>query len=372
MMNERSSKDPEKLKIGITHGDLNGIGYEIIIKALSDQRITDLLIPVIYGHSKVASYHRKSLNIDEFNFNVIKNPEGAIDKKVNIINCYEHDVKIELGKSTQIAGKLALDALNRAVEDIKKGSIDAIVTAPINKENIQSKEFNFPGHTEFFASAFNSNQQMMLMISKNLRVGVATGHMPLKEVTEHITPELIESKIRILNNSLLRDFGIRKPKIAVLGLNPHAGEMGLLGDEEEKIIKPVIKKLQDENFLVYGPFPADGFFGSNDYQQFDAILAMYHDQGLIPFKALAFDTGTNFTAGLPIVRTSPGHGTAYDLAGKDKAMPDSMLAAIYSAIDITKNRRLYNEISKNPLPVSAEVEGQEDESPDLTEEENND
>lgn len=370
-MNEISVNESGKLKIGITHGDLNGIGYEIIIKALSDNRIPELFIPVVYGHSKVASYHRKSLSIGEFNFNIVKNAENAVDKKVNLINIYEHDVKIELGQSTQIAGKLALDALKRAVEDLRKGSIDAVVTAPINKENIQSNEFSFPGHTEFFASSFNSRHHMMMMVSNDLRIGVATGHIPLKDVVDQITPQLIEGKLRIMNYSLLRDFGIRKPKIAVLGLNPHAGESGLLGKEEEEIITPVIRKLQDEDFLIYGPFPADGFFGSNDYRKFDGILAMYHDQGLIPFKSLAFDSGTNFTAGLPIVRTSPGHGTAYDLAGKDQASPSSMLAAIFTAIDIVNYRKMYEEISSEPLPISAEVEGQEDESPDLTEEEHN-
>jgi len=371
-MNELIINDnQERFLIGITHGDLNGIGYEIIIKALSDPRITEILTPVVYGHSKVASYHRKSVDVGEFNFHNIKNPDQALDKKINLINCSDEEVRIELGKSTPIAGKMARIALERAVNDLKRGKIHAVVTAPINKENIQSEDFPFPGHTEYFAANFNTRDYLMLMVSGNLRIGVVTGHIPLKDVPSKITPALLESRIRILNRSLLRDFGIRKPKIAILGLNPHAGENGLLGDEESKIITPVLKKLQEDGIWAYGPYPSDGFFGSDTYKKFDGILAMYHDQGLIPFKAIAFENGVNYTAGLPIVRTSPDHGTAYDLAGKDQASPSSMLAAIFLAVDIVRNRRVYDEISSDPLPISAEVEGQEDESPDLETEEPN-
>lgn len=352
----KSEENSGKFKIGITHGDLNGIGYEVIIKALKDQRLLELFTPLIYGHSKVASYHRKSVSDGDFNFHTVKNASGSIPKKVNLINCYEGDVKIELGVVTSIAGKLAYKALECAVEDLKRNNIDAVVTAPINKENIQSDNFHFPGHTEYFASKFGVEDYLMLMVSDKLRIGVMTGHMAFSKVPEALTEELLENKINILNNSLVKDFNIRKPKIAVLGLNPHAGEHGLLGEEEEKVIKPVVKRMFDQGIYVYGPYPADGLFGSDSYKQFDGILAMYHDQGMIPFKTLAFDEGVNFTAGLPIVRTSPAHGTAYDLAGKDQASSGSMSSAIYLALDILKNRSTYYENNKNPLPVSAENE----------------
>ncbi len=356
-MEKENVKIAEKesgFKIGITHGDLNSIGYEVIIKALKDQRILELLTPVVYGHSKVASYHRKSVNINEFNFNNVKSASNALEQKVNLINCYEGDVKIELGMMTSIAGSLAFKALECAVEDLKRNNIDAVVTAPINKENIQSEDFHFPGHTEYFASKFGVEDYLMLMVSKNLRIGVLTGHVALKEIHDVLNADLLEKKIKILNDSLVKDFNIQKPKIAVLGLNPHAGEHGLLGEEEENIIIPVVKKLFDNGVFVYGPYPADGLFGSDTYKQFDGILAMYHDQGMIPFKTLAFDEGVNFTAGLPIIRTSPAHGTAYDLAGKNQASCGSMRSAIYLALDILKNRHLYYEMNKDPLPLSSD------------------
>ncbi|MFC2106863.1 4-hydroxythreonine-4-phosphate dehydrogenase PdxA [Bacteroidota bacterium] len=352
---QENNRDKENIfKIGITHGDLNGIGYEVIIKALNDQRLLELFTPVVYGHSKVASYHRKSLSIGDFNFNTVRNASSSISQKVNLVNCFEGDVKIELGTVTSIAGKLAYKALEFAVEDLKRNNIDAVVTAPINKENIQSDSFHFPGHTEYFASKFGVEDYLMLMVSDKLRIGVLTGHMPLKEVPVIISEELLEKKIIILNDSLIKDFNIRKPKIAVLGLNPHAGENGLLGAEEENIIIPVIKKMFDSGIYVYGPYPADGIFGSDAYKQFDGIMAMYHDQGMVPFKTLAFDEGVNFTAGLPVVRTSPAHGTAYDLAGKNQASSGSMRSAIYLALDVLKNRHLYFEINKNPLPFSGD------------------
>ena len=338
-----------RIKVGITQGDINGIGYEVIIKSLMEPKVYELFTPIVYGSSKVASYHKKTLNIPEFNFNLIKKAELANPKRANIINCTEEEIKIDMGKSTQIAGAQSLLALQKAVADLKNKEIDVLVTAPIHKKNIQSPDFKFPGHTEFLAQYFNAQDYLMLMINETLRIGVITGHTALRNVPNLITEELILKKINVLKNSLIKDFGIRKPKIAILGLNPHAGDEGLIGDEEEKIIIPAINKANDRGILVFGPYPADGFFGSLNFRKFDGILAMYHDQGLIPFKALAFDTGINYTAGLPIVRTSPGHGTAYDIAGQDKASPDSIREAMYLACDIYKNRLEYEELTANPL-----------------------
>jgi 4-hydroxythreonine-4-phosphate dehydrogenase len=346
------SEIDNKPVIGITHGDINSISYEIIIKALTDSRIFELLTPVVYGSSKVASYHRKMLSVSDFAFNLIKKADLANPKRANIININDQEVKIELGKSTSIAGELALLSLENATEDLKKGLIDVLVTAPINKQNIQSKEFHFPGHTEYLANKFGAEDYLMLMVSNNIRIGVVTGHIPLREVFNQLTEELLLHKIQILHQSLIQDFGIRKPRIALLGLNPHASDNGLLGEEEARIIKPAIDKAFNSGMMVFGPYPADGFFGSSDFTKFDGILAMYHDQGMLPFKTLAFDSGVNFTAGLPIVRTSPAHGTAYDIAGKDEASFESFRAALYLATDIFYNRRQYAEMSINPLEMS--------------------
>ena len=340
----------EKIRIGITHGDLNGIGYEIIIKTFLDNRMLEQYTPVVYGVSKVASYHKKTVSAGDFSFNLIKNAGMANSRRANIINCYFDEVKIDLGKITDIAGELAYLALEAAVRDIKSKLLDFIVTAPINKANIQSDKFNFPGHTEYFAKQFEVDDYLMLMISDTFRIGVITGHIPLKDVPGKLSTDLILKKIRIMNDSLVRDFAVRKPKIALLGLNPHAGDGGLLGKEEEDIIAPAIKKAVDMDIMVYGPYPADGFFASGSFRKFDGILAMYHDQGLVPFKALAFHSGVNFTAGLPIVRTSPVHGTAYDLAGKNMASPESFREAVHLGKTIFKNRIMYEELHKNPLP----------------------
>ncbi len=342
----------DKIRVGITHGDINGISYEIIIKSLMDQRVLEMFTPIVYGHSKVASYYRKSIGVSEFMFNMIKHPDAASTKKPNMISCYDEEVKIEMGKVSPVAGKLAIRALEMATEDLRKGLIDVIVTSPVNKKNIQSEIFHFRGHTEYLAKEFNCSDYLMLMVSGKFRVGVVTGHIPLKDVPGVITEELIKSKINVLNDSLIRDFGVRKPRIAVLGLNPHAGEDGLLGDEEKKFIIPAINKAFNEGILVFGTYPADGFFGSENFQKFDGILAMYHDQGMIPFKSLSFQDGVNYTAGLPVIRTSPAHGTAYELAGKNMASPDSLCAAIYLAIDIYKKRIEFEEISENPLQLS--------------------
>ncbi|HOI86694.1 MAG TPA: 4-hydroxythreonine-4-phosphate dehydrogenase PdxA [Lentimicrobium sp.] len=346
------SENEKKPVVGITHGDINSISYEVIIKSFIDNRIFELLTPVVYGSSKVASYHRKMLNVSEFNFNLIKKADAANPKRANIVNINDQEIRIELGKSTQIAGELALLSLEAAVEDLKKGLIDVLVTAPINKQNIQSKNFHFPGHTEYLASRFGATDDLMLMVSNKLRIGMATGHIPLREVPGALTEELLLRKIGILHQSLLQDFAIRSPRIALLGLNPHAGDNGLLGEEEQRVIKPAIDKAFAEGKLVFGPFPADGFFGSGNYTQFDGILAMFHDQGMLPFKAFSFDSGVNYTAGLPVIRTSPAHGTAYELAGKDMASPDSFRAALYLACDIYNNRRMYADITANPLHVS--------------------
>lgn len=349
---ERVIEHDSKPIVGITHGDINSISYEIIVKSFVDNRIFELLTPVVYGSSKVASYHRKTLNAGDFTFNLIKRADTANPKRANIVNIHDQEVKIEIGKSTPIAGELALLSLEAAIEDLKKNYIDVLVTAPINKKNIQSKEFHFPGHTEYLANKFGVTDYLMLMVSHNLRIGVITGHIPLRDVPGQLNGELILRKIKILNQSLLQDFGIRSPRIAILGLNPHAGDEGLLGKEEIEIIKPAIDKANEMGIRVFGPFPADGFFGSSNFTQFDGVLAMYHDQGMLPFKSLSFDTGVNFTAGLPIIRTSPAHGTAYEIAGKDIASPDSFRAALYLACDIFNNRREYKAMTANPLQAA--------------------
>ncbi|MDX1629972.1 MAG: 4-hydroxythreonine-4-phosphate dehydrogenase PdxA, partial [Fulvivirga sp.] len=288
------------------------------------------------------AYYRKALKADDFNYSKVKEPGRLSKKKVNVVNCWDEMVDISVGTVTKEAGTASFKALVKVVDDMKAGLVDAVVTAPINKHNIQSEQFHFPGHTEFFTTKFDSKESLMFLVSENLRVGVVTGHIPLKEVSNAIGKNKIETKINIMEKSLQNDFGIKKPKIAVLGLNPHAGEDGLLGNEDQDIIKPVINKFRDVGKLIHGPFPADGFFGKGDYKKFDGILAMYHDQGLIPFKTIAFQTGVNYTAGLPIIRTSPDHGTAYSIAGKDEASEASMRRAIYLATDIFRNRQMNN------------------------------
>lgn len=345
-----SEKD-KKIRVGITHGDLNGISYEVIIKALNDNRLLEMFTPVIYGLSKVLSYNRKNLNLNDFNYKVVRNADQSQNQKVNIVNLSNEEIKIELGKSTEIAGSFAYKALEEAVQDLKENRIDVLVTAPLNKSNIQSKEFTFPGHTEYLTQRFDQSSSLMLMVHGDLRVGTITGHIPLKDVPGSISEELIFSKINILNESLKKDFGINKPKIAVLSLNPHAGDNGVIGNEDQEIISPALVTAKNSGIIVSGPFPADGFFGSDEYKNYDAILAMYHDQGLVPFKAFAFKGGVNFTAGLPVVRTSPAHGTAYDKAGKNSASHKSMREAIYLAIDIYRNRLNFEKMTRDPLPT---------------------
>jgi 4-hydroxythreonine-4-phosphate dehydrogenase len=341
--------EQHKIKVGITHGDINGIGYEIIIKALADSRILEMCTPVVYGSSKVAAYYRKAMDNEIFTFNSINSAKDANPKRPNIINCVNEEIRVELGKSTKAAGEAALSALDAAVRDLKSGDIDVVVTAPINKENIQSDTFNFPGHTEYFAKEFGTRNYLMLMVSDILKIGVVTGHIPVSQIGPSITKEKIVSNLRVLHKTMLEDFSIRKPRIAVLGLNPHAGDGGVIGDEEERIILPAIRQANDEGIIALGPYPADGFFGAGEFKKFDAVLAMYHDQGLIPFKSLAFESGINYTAGLPIIRTSPGHGTAYDIAGTGVASEESFRNALYLAIDLFENRKRFGVLSKNPL-----------------------
>jgi len=338
-----------KIRVGITQGDSNGVGYEVIIKTLADSRLLDFCVPVVYGSTKVFSYYRKLLNIDQISYNGIGITGDINPKMINIVNCVSDDLRVEPGKSTPDAAQAALRALQTAVADLKRGKIDVIVTAPFNKLTMQGAGFSFPGHTEFFAKSFESKDHLMILISDVLRVGVATGHIPLSEVATSLNKENILHNIRLLDRSMQRDFGIHKPRIAVLGVNPHAGDGGLLGKEEETIILPAITEAQKEGILAFGPYPADGFFGAAVYKRFDAVLAMYHDQGLAPFKALAFHSGVNFTAGLEVVRTSPAHGVAYDIAKEGTVIPDSFREAIYAACDILRCRKRYDESIANPL-----------------------
>lgn len=348
-----------KFTIGITQGDGNGIGYEVIIKALADERILDICTPVIYGSSKIFGFYRKQIhNLEQINTNVISSARDAHQKRVNILNCLPDNVFVEPGQSTPESAKSAMTALEWAVKDLKEGNIDALVTAPINKRAMVNEGFGYTGHTEYLEKEFGVNEVLMIMVSDQLKVGVVTGHIPLKDVPGRLSQEMIVSKLRLMRASLERDFATYSPKIAVLGLNPHCGDGGLLGDEEQSIILPAIQAANEEGILAFGPYSPDGFFGLGNYSRFDAVLAMYHDQGLIPFKALAFELGVNYTAGLPIVRTSPDHGTAYEMAGRDLADPRSMISSIYTAIDICNHRDEYDRLQEGKMTVkslSAEV-----------------
>ena len=337
--------------IAITHGDMNGISYEVILKTFAEPRVYEEFIPVLYGSSKAAAYHRKQLDIQGVNFNIINTIEEASPKKINLINCSDDDSKVDLGHSTPEAGKAAYSALERVVIDLKAGHIDALVTGPINKKNIQSESFHFPGHTEFLEDQLGEGKKaLMVLVNDVMRVAVVTGHIPVKDIAKTLSVAMITESLNILNSSLKKDFTIIRPRIAVLGLNPHAGDEGLIGTEEE-LIAEAIKEAGKKGILCFGPYPADGFFGAGTFKRFDGILAMYHDQGLIPFKTISMEQGVNFTAGLPVIRTSPAHGTAYDLAGKNEASEESFRQALFMAYDIFKNRRLNEEISANPLKV---------------------
>lgn len=353
-MNESNSDKPI---IGITLGDYNGIGPEITLKVLQNNQLSRICTPVVYGSMRILNRYRNLLDMKDWNLFGAQNIGQLNPKMTNIITCWQDPQEdIQPGKVTPEAGKGAFESLKRATEDLKAGKLDAIVTAPINKNNIQNDDFKFPGHTEYFAEMFAVKDPLMFMVSDILRVGVVTGHVSLREVAQHITKDKIMIRLQAMLSSLRGDFGIRKPRIAVLGLNPHAGENGLLGNEEQEIIEPAIKELRNKGQLVYGPYPADGFFAAQTYRKFDAVLAMYHDQGLTPFKTIAFNDGVNFTAGLPIVRTSPDHGTAYDIAGKNQADETSMRQAIFTACDIVSYRKSQAELEKNALKKNPVVE----------------
>ena len=338
-----------KIKIGITQGDVNGVGYEVILKTFADPAMLELCTPIIYGSPKVAAYHRKALDLPT-NFSIINSASEAADNRLSVVICTDDELKVEFSKPDVEAGKAALGALEKAIEEYREGLIDVIVTAPMNKHTIQSEGFSFPGHTEYIEEKLGDGRKALMILMKNdFRVALVTGHLPVSQIASTITKELIEEKLAIFNRSLKYDFGIGAPRIAVLSLNPHAGDEGLLGTEEQDVIVPAMKEMAAKGILCYGPYPADGFMGSGNFTHFDGILAMYHDQGLAPFKALAMDEGVNFTAGLPVVRTSPAHGTAYDIAGKGIASEDSFRQAIYVAIDVYRNRLREESARSNPL-----------------------
>jgi len=335
--------------IGFSIGDVNGIGIEVILKALSDNRMLDIMTPVIYGSEKALDFYKNLIAPTNIDLHKIKSINQVSSKKVNVISVCNENITISPGENSTAAGKYAFESLEAVTNDLAAAKIDVIVTGPINKKNIQSDQFNFPGHTEYLTSLSNADDSLMLMVHENLKVGVVTNHLPLSSVSKVLDKELIFKKLVLLNNSLKLDFGIASPKIAVLGLNPHAGENGMLGDEEEKLISPAVQMGKSNNIFAFGPFPADGFFGAGSFQEFDGVLAMYHDQGLVPFKTIAGGRGVNFTAGLPIVRTSPDHGTGFDIAGKNKANEASLRNAIYLGVDIHKNRLFNKSISSDPL-----------------------
>ena len=342
-------EDNRKIRVGITHGDINGIGYEVILKAFADPTMLELCTPIVYGSPKVATYHRKAMDI-QANFSIINEADEALDGKLSILNCVDDELKVELTAATPDAGKAALDALERALKDYREGLIDVLVTAPINKHTIQSDAFHFPGHTEYIEERVGDRKKaLMILLKDDFRVALVTGHIPVKDIATTITKELVQEKLSIFHRSLKQDFGVDCPRIAVFSLNPHAGDNGVIGTEESEVIIPAMQEMIAKGIQCFGPYPADGFMGSGNFTHFDGILAMYHDQGLAPFKALAMDEGVNFTAGLPIVRTSPAHGTAYDIAGQGIASESSFRQAIYTAIDVYRNRVIEREIHARPL-----------------------
>lgn len=341
-------KKKDKIIVGISCGDINGIGVEVVLKTFEDKRMFDFCTPVFFCNNNLVSIHKKTLANNHTSTVSVNNLEKLVPNKLNLYNVFKDSVKLEIGKETELGGNAALLSLQKATEALKQEKVDVLVTAPINKNNIQSKDFDFKGHTEYLESNFEGNSLMILMTDE-LKVGLITGHIPISKVAETITPELIKKKVNLMYNSLVQDFGISKPKIAVLGLNPHCGDNGVIGEDDDKIVRPTLDKIQKEGRLVYGPYAADGFFGSGVYKTFDGILAMYHDQGLAPFKALSFGNGVNFTAGLNVVRTSPDHGTAYDIAGKDKANSTSFKEALFKALSIYKTRTTYLELVENKL-----------------------
>ncbi|MDX1603898.1 MAG: 4-hydroxythreonine-4-phosphate dehydrogenase PdxA [Salinimicrobium sediminis] len=340
-------KSADKIKVGISIGDLNGIGSEIVLKTFEDARMLELCTPVVFASAKTITFIKKKLDYD-ITFQGIEDASQAIDNKFNVVNVWKENVNINFGEETAEGGKYAFESLRAATEALKKEEIDVLVTAPINKHNIQSEDFKFPGHTDYLAKELEG-ESLMFMITDTLKVGLLTDHVAVKDVASAITPELIEKKIRIIYKSLQQDFKIQKPKVAVLGINPHSGDNGVIGNEDDEVTKPTLEKIRSSGKLVFGPYSADSFFGSGNYKNFDAVVAAYHDQGLIPFKTLSFGSGVNFTAGLSKVRTSPDHGTAYEIAGKNKADHHSFKEAVFKAIDIFRNRQEYTELTSNVL-----------------------
>lgn len=351
----------EKVKVGISIGDMNGIGLETVLKVFADHRMLEHIVPVIYAHAEIIKQTKRVTDAEEFAYQNINSATDAVQKKVNLVNCWkEFRGTITWGKPTAEGGEMARRSLEMAAADLASDKIDVLVTAPFNKDNVQSDTFKFPGHTEYLAKMAGTQHVLMFMVSPALKIGVVTGHVPIKEVSQFITKEKIAEKLKLMHESLIKDFGVSTPRIAVLGLNPHAGDNGLIGQEEKEIIAPVVREFAEKGMKVFGPYGADGMFGSGAYKQFDAVLAMYHDQGLAPFKALAFDSGVNFTAGLPVVRTSPDHGVAYDLAGKGTADEASMRSAIFTAVDVFLKRKEYKSYSSNPLQRQDIKESKED------------
>ena len=340
-------QEDDKIKLGISIGDLNGIGCEVVLKTFEDVRMLEFCTPIIFASNKTVSYQQKELDIN-IKFNGLQEASNAIDGKVNVVNVWKEIPNVQFGEATEESGQYALQSLRASVEALKTGDIDALVTAPINKNNIQSEDFKFPGHTDFLAQELEG-ESLMFMVTEDLKVGLLTDHVAVKDAPAAINPILIRSKVRTIEKSLRMDFGVRAPKVAVLGINPHSGDNGVIGKEDDEVLKPVIKEMSDAGHLVFGPYSADSFFGSDAYRNFDAVLAAYHDQGLIPFKTLSFGKGVNFTAGLSKVRTSPDHGTAYEIAGKGEADHSSFKEAVFMALKIFKNRREYQELTENPL-----------------------
>jgi len=342
-------KPRKVLRIGLSMGDIHGIGPELIIEAFSRQQLREMCTPIVYGSTRVLNVYRKMMNIERFSYNVVQHPDQAQPRKVSVIDCVDLPDRIEPGKPDQNSGMAAFQALDTATRDLKEGAIDALITLPIDKHFIQNENFQFPGHTEFLAEAFEAKDSLMFMVHDHLKIGVVTGHVPVKDISKELSIDKIVTKIRLMNESLKMDFNLEKPKIAVLGLNPHAGDNGLLGKEEKEKINKAIEKCTQDKMIVLGPYSADGFFGSGMFKKFDGIMAMYHDQGLIPFKLLAGFEGVNFTAGLPIVRTSPDHGPAFGLVGKNTANPDSLIHALYTAIDVFRRRGENQELVANSI-----------------------
>ena len=366
--------EEKQLKIGISQGDSNGIGYEVILKTFSDPRMYEICVPVLYGSHKYASYYSERLakaDVVPPEIQIIHDIQRAVHGKLNLIRCVDDSAPLDPGQATEAGGRAAFMSLETAVSDLKKGTLQALLTAPINKHNIQCNDFNFPGHTEYLEKHFGgpTNKSLMILVNDGLRIALVTGHIPLSEVHRQITIAAIRDKLTVFNQSLCEDFGIIRPRIAVLSLNPHAGDNGIIGSEDDNILVPAIEEADKNGISVFGPYAADGFFGSNSYRLFDGILAMYHDQGLTPFKTLAMDNGVNFTAGLSVMRTSPAHGTAYDIAGKAKASENSFRHAIYTLIDVNRNRKLYQTATSNPLRKQYVDKSGDKEKLDLTREE---